>query len=99
MTGFFYSFIFCKDLMPLYRVMPGPGSGSGWFGEQGGEMKQSDYNIETISSRMVKIKQLHIGPTALFSGCENMATLQVRLQYLRKPEKSFFKEKLLHSIL
>ena len=24
-----------EDLMPQYRGMPGPGSGSGWVGEQG----------------------------------------------------------------
>jgi hypothetical protein len=30
----------CKDHMPQYRGMPGPGSGSGWVGEQGwGEYK------------------------------------------------------------
>ena len=23
-----------KDSMPQYRAMPGPGRGSGWFGEQ-----------------------------------------------------------------
>ena len=27
----------CKDSMPQYRGMPGPGSRSGWFGEQGEE--------------------------------------------------------------
>jgi hypothetical protein len=26
---------YCKDHMPQYRGMPGPGSGSGWVGEQG----------------------------------------------------------------
>ena len=26
----------CKDSMPQYRGMPGPGSGSEWVGEQGG---------------------------------------------------------------
>jgi hypothetical protein len=26
----------CKDYMPQYRGMPGPESGSGWVGEQGG---------------------------------------------------------------
>jgi hypothetical protein len=27
----------CKDSMPQYRGMPGPGSRSGWVGEQSGE--------------------------------------------------------------
>jgi hypothetical protein len=27
----------CEDHMPQYRGMPGPGSGSGWVGEQGRE--------------------------------------------------------------
>jgi hypothetical protein len=26
---------FCEDYRPQYRGMPGPGSGSGWVGEQG----------------------------------------------------------------
>jgi hypothetical protein len=26
----------CEDHMPLYRGIPGLGSGSGWVGEQGG---------------------------------------------------------------
>jgi hypothetical protein len=26
----------CDDYIPQYRVMPGPGSRSGWVGEQGG---------------------------------------------------------------
>jgi hypothetical protein len=26
----------CEDHMSQYRGMPGPGSGSGWVGEQGG---------------------------------------------------------------
>jgi hypothetical protein len=25
----------CKDSMPQYRGMPGPGSGSGWVGDRG----------------------------------------------------------------
>jgi hypothetical protein len=25
----------CENFMPHYRGMPGPGSGSGWVGEQG----------------------------------------------------------------
>ena len=53
-------------------------------------MKPSVSNIEISSSRMAKIKQQHIDPTALFSGCENiMVALHVRMQSLRKPEKSF----------
>ena len=27
----------CEGSMPQYRRMPGPGSGSGWVGEQSGE--------------------------------------------------------------
>jgi hypothetical protein len=28
--------LYCKLYMPQYRGMPGPRSGSGWVGEQGG---------------------------------------------------------------
>ena len=35
----------CEDQMPQYRRMPGPGSLSGWVGEQGGGTVQGALGI------------------------------------------------------
>jgi hypothetical protein len=35
----------CEDHMPQYRVIPGPSSGSGWVGKQGGGRVEGDLEI------------------------------------------------------
>ena len=36
----------CEDHMPQYRGMPGPGSRSGWVGEQGRGRVERSFGIE-----------------------------------------------------